>query len=153
MNKYKNGATNYKIQPPLRDKEEVERLLDHISKGTVNMITSDHIPLTIESKEVEFDQAEYGTIGLESAFGKLNQLLDINKTISLLTGGYEVFLGSRPTIKEGVEANLTFFTTAGVENLSKKDLVSTSKNSIFLGSELKGKVIGVFNNHKLIQNG
>lgn len=144
--------TNFKVQPPLRDVEETKKLFKHLKSGTVDMITTDHIPLTIESKNVEFDQADYGTTGLESAFGALNQQLDVELTIALLTSGYKRFLKVQPTIAVGEPANLSFFTPDGSHVLSKNDLKSSSKNNLFIGSKLKGKALGIYNNQKLIWN-
>lgn len=148
----KEYDTNFKVQPPLRENSENENLLTHIKSGTVDMITTDHTPLTIESKNVEFDQADYGTIGLESAYGILNQILDNETIIKLLTAGYPTFLNKTPKIDVGAQANLTFFTTSGITTQNKNHLKSTSKNSLFTGMELKGKALGIYNNGKLIWN-
>lgn len=144
--------TNFKVQPPLRDVEETKSVMEHIKSGIVDMITSDHIPLTIESKDVEFDQADYGTLGLESAFGMVNEVLELENSIALLTGGYEVFLKKVPGIEINQPANLTFFNPQGSYTLKKENLKSTSKNSLFLGRILKGKVLGTYNNQKLQWN-
>ncbi|PRP66717.1 dihydroorotase [Nonlabens agnitus] len=144
--------TNFKVQPPLREASENKNLIKHIKSGTVDMITTDHIPLTIEAKNVEFDQADYGTIGLESAYGALSQKLDQDTIIRLLTSGYKLFLLEIPKLEEGAAANLSFFTPQGTSTLDKNKLKSTSKNSLFLGSKMTGKVLGVYNNGKLIWN-
>lgn len=144
--------TNFKVQPPLRDSKEHKSLLKHITSGTVDMITSDHIPLTIESKDVEFDQADFGTTGLETAYSALCQKLDSEILVQMLTGAYNVFLGTKPTIEKGAPANLTFFTPDREYTLEKKHLSSTSKNNLFLGSTMKGNVLGVYNNKQLIWN-
>lgn len=67
--------SHYKLMPPLRNKEQVAALRAAVLDGTIDMVTSDHNPLNIELKQVEFDHAAYGSIGLESAFGALNSLL------------------------------------------------------------------------------
>jgi dihydroorotase len=144
--------TNFKVQPPLRDVEETSTVLNLVKSGLVDMITSDHLPLTIESKDVEFDQADYGTIGMESAFGAANQALDLDQSIHLLTGGYQVFLKELPKIEIGKPANLTFFDPTDSYVLKKEHLKSTSKNSLFLGRTLKGKALGILNNDKLVWN-
>ncbi|BAO56515.1 dihydroorotase [Nonlabens marinus] len=144
--------TNFKVQPPLRDVEETKKVLDHVKNGLVDMITSDHIPLTIESKDVEFDQADYGSTGLESAFGMANEALGTEQSIELLTGGYAVFQKELPKLEKGSPANLTFFDPSESYVLSKQQLSSTSKNSLFIGRNLKGKVLGTYNNQKLQWN-
>jgi dihydroorotase len=72
--KIQNFDTNFKVKPPLRTSDDVNALIAGLKDGTIDMITSDHNPLNIELKNLEFDNADYGTIGLESAFGALNML-------------------------------------------------------------------------------
>ncbi|HIC32137.1 MAG TPA: dihydroorotase, partial [Flavobacteriaceae bacterium] len=71
--------TRYKVNPPLRTQDDVDALIEGVKDGTIDMVTSDHNPQTIEEKKVEFDHANYGTIGLESAFGALNQIFSTKK--------------------------------------------------------------------------
>src|SRR5690606_24249475 len=66
--------TNFKVLPPLRTQEDVDALIEGVKDGTIDMVTSDHNPMDVEHKKIEFDHAAYGTIGLESAFGALNTL-------------------------------------------------------------------------------
>ena len=84
-----------------------------------------------------FDQADYGTIGLESVYGALNKKLDQATLIKLLTTGYKVFLKDSPKIEVGAAANLTFFTNEGSYTQERKQLKSTSKNSLFIGMKMK----------------
>ncbi len=141
--------TNFKVQPPLRDVEEVEKLLAYIKSGTVDIITADHRPLMIESKNVEFDQADYGTLGLESAFGMANLVLGTSLAVELLTAGYTTFQQEVPEIEEGALANLTLFDPDIAWTFEKSDIKSPSKNSLFIGRSMKGKVLGIINNTKI----
>lgn len=141
---------NFKILPPLREKSDQKALLKGLKDGDIDFVTSDHTPIDIEQKRVEFDNAEYGTIGLESAFGCLNQLLDLDTCISLLTRGRNRFGLNSPQLKEGENACLTLFDPEGERVFSEDDLLSTSKNSLFIGSKLKGKVYGIMNNGLLV---
>ncbi len=142
--------SNYKTLPPLRSATDRDKLLKEVLKGNVDMITSDHTPLTIEQKDVEFDQAIPGTIGLESTFGVLHSILGTELTVAMLTNAYEAFLQPRPAIEEGLPANLTLFTTEGTDNFSKNHIVSTAKNSALLGVKTSGRILGIFNNNKLM---
>jgi dihydroorotase len=144
--------TNFKVQPPLRDVPEVKKVLQHIQSGTVDMITSDHTPLMIESKNVEFDQADYGTLGLESAFGMACEVLGTELAVRLLSAGYEGFNQLKPEIAKGKNANLTFFNPEQSWPFEKSNLTSTSKNSLFIGRHLKGRVLGTMNNNKFNWN-
>ena len=91
--------TNFKVLPPLRVQEDIDALLDGLKDGTIDMVTSDHNPLDIEHKKIEFDYAAYGTIGLESAFGALQTIFTPKKTIEILTKGKSRFGLEQKTIK------------------------------------------------------
>ena len=81
----KSFDTNYKVIPPLRSKEDVRALISGVKNGTIDMIVSDHNPIDIENKNVEFENGFFGTIGLESLFGSAGQKLDLEVVISCLT--------------------------------------------------------------------
>jgi dihydroorotase len=142
--------TDFKVLPPLRTKKDLKALIDGVKKGIIDYITADHIPINIESKQVEFDNAEYGSIGLESAFGIANQLFDLETTIALLTKGRERYGLETPAIKEGAEANLTLFEPKATYSFEKKHIRSTSKNAIFLDNPMKGTILGVICNNQAI---
>lgn len=144
---------NYKVQPPLRSNNDRKRLLKQVLKGNVDMITSDHTPLTIEQKDLEFDYATAGTIGLESSFGILNNLLGTDLTVAMLTNAYTTFKQVRPVIEESVVANLTLFTTTGASVFTKENIVSSAKNSALLGKPTLGSVLGIYNNGKFVYHG
>jgi dihydroorotase len=142
--------TRFKVSPPLRTEEDRKALLAGILENTIDMITSDHNPMDIEHKKMEFDMAKDGTIGLESAYGVLMTVLPLVKVIEKLTSGKVVFGIKNHRITEGARANLSLFTPQGKAVFSKADILSKSKNSIFLGTETKGKVYGIVNQGKLI---
>ena len=142
--------TNYKVNPPLRTKEDIDALKKGIADGTIDVIVSDHNPQDIESKDLEFDLADNGMVGLESCFGVLNAALAsklaLENMIDSLTKNPRTILGlDSVTIKEGVEANLTLFNPNKKYVFEKCHLVSSNKNSGIIGKELKGLVIGVIN--------
>ncbi len=140
----------YKVLPPLRSESDKKALLKGLKDGTVDFVTADHIPMNIEQKQVEFDNAAYGTIGLESAYGILNQLFDLETTIEILTRGRARFGINPPSLKEGSEACLSFFDPNKKYTFENENILSTSKNSMFLGNVMKGKVFGVINNGQLL---
>ena len=142
--------TNYKVSPPLRTKADCTALLKGLKNGTIDYVTSDHIPIDIEEKRVEFDNATTGTIGLESAFGTLNPVLGMEESVSLLTKGHDRFGLPKPVLQEKAKACLTLFDPGEAWTFGKEDILSTSKNSMFVGKEQKGRVYGVVNNNKLI---
>lgn len=144
--------TNFKVSPPLRSKDDIEALISGIKDGTIDMVTSDHNPLNIELKKVEFDFASNGAIGLESAFGALNTIFPIKTTVSLLSKGKARFGIETSPINIGNKLNITLFNPNTKYVFSSSNISSKSKNSLFLGSELKGLVYGICNNNKVILN-
>ena len=136
--------TNAKVLPPLRTKADVKALLAGLRDGTIDMVTSDHTPIDIEHKKVEFDNALFGTLGLETAFGALLQVVSLKTTIRMLTSGKLRFNLPETTIDDGSVADLTFFNPDVEHTFGKGDILSTSKNSLFLNHKLKGKVYGIF---------
>lgn len=146
--------TRMKVSPPLRDEKNRKALIQGVLDGTIDMITSDHNPMDIEHKKMEFDLAKNGTIGLESAFGALLNVLPLTVIIAKLTNGRTIFGLENSTIKEGAAADLTFFNPNAEWIFGKDNILSKSKNSAFLGEKMKGKVYGIFNNGKLVlENG
>ncbi len=144
---------NKKVNPPLRTVEHNQALIDGIKDGTIDMITSDHNPIDIEHKKVEFSIGKDGTIGLESAFSALNMLLDVVTIVKCLTESPKKRFGIEiEAINIDNKAELSLFTTKGTYQFSEKEILSTSKNSIFLGKQLKGKVYGIINNNQLVIN-
>ena len=142
--------TRYKVSPPLRTETDRKALLKGIKDGTIDMITSDHNPIDIEHKKMEFDTAKNGTIGLESAFGALMTVLPIETIIEKLTAGKSIFSIESQSIEEGSKANLTLFNPEPKSIFTKSNILSKSKNSAFLGMEIKGKVYGIVNQRKII---
>jgi dihydroorotase len=144
--------TRYKVSPPLRTEIDRKALLAGILDNTIDMITSDHNPIDIEHKKMEFDLAKNGTIGLESAFGALLTVLPLEKVIEKLTAGKATFGIESQTIAEGSKANITLFNPNGKSKFTKENILSKSKNSAFLGIEINGKAYGIYNQGKLVLN-
>lgn len=142
--------TRYKVLPPLRTQNDREALIEGLKDGTIDMVTSDHNPIDIEHKKVEFDNAMYGTIGLESAFGALQTIFDTETTIKFMTSGKERFGLENASIAVGEQANLTLFNPDETYTFSKKHIHSSSQNSAFLGKELKGIVYGIIHNQQKV---
>ncbi|MEA1787483.1 dihydroorotase [Arenibacter sp. GZD96] len=146
----KEFETAYKVMPPLRTSTDIKALINGVKDGVIDFVTSDHLPVAIEQKQIEFDLAMPGTLGLETAFGILNTILDTPRAITLLTKGRERFGIKTPKLQEGAAANMTLFDpdTSYVFNVGH--ILSTSKNSMFLGTQLKGQVYGVFSGNTMV---
>ena len=145
--------SNYKTNPPLRTKFDTKALQKGVKNGVIDIITSDHNPIDIENKKVEFSQAKNGTIGLESAFGAMNSVLNLEDFIENITIKPRTIFGlENNSIKEGNQAEITLFNPDFKYTFTKKDILSTSKNSAFIDKKLKGKAYGIFANNQLIIN-
>jgi dihydroorotase len=142
--------TRFKVSPPLRTESDRQALLNGVLDGTIDMITTDHNPIDIEHKKMEFDGAKNGTIGLESCFGALMTVLPLEVVIDKLTSGKKTFGIPEDIIANGAKANLTLFNPDFKSVFSKSSILSKSKNSAFLGTELNGKVYGIINQDQLI---
>ncbi len=143
--------SNFKVNPPLRSASDTKAILKGLKDGTIDMISSDHNPIDIENKKVEFENAFYGTIGLESLFGSINTVLDLEKTITCLTENPRKRFGLAPTkIAKGEKAELTLFNPDATYTFSEENILSKSKNSSFLGKNLKGFAYGVIAKNKII---
>ncbi len=142
--------TNYKVLPPLRTETDCKALIKGLIDGTIDMVTSDHCPINIENKQVEFDNAYYGSIGLESALGALQTVLPLDIAIKKLQAGKNRFGVTSYIIKEGEIANLSLFNPKESYYFSEKHIFSKNKNAMFLGSKLKGKAYGIVANNKIV---
>ena len=144
--------TRYKVLPPLRTSSDTTALINGIEDGTIDMITTDHQPIDIENKKVEFDHAKYGTLGLESAFGILNNLIGTTTALKMLTQGKTIF-GIKPVpIEIGNPVDIALFNTKGKGKFTKENILSTSKNSAFFGKETQGEVYGIIAHSHIIVN-
>ena len=143
--------TRFKLSPPLRTNEDRLALLAGVTDNTIDIITSDHNPLDIEHKKMEFDGAKNGSIGLESAFGALLTVLPVETIVAKLTNAKSLFKVTHSEIAEGQPANISLFSTDGEWVFAKENILSKSKNSAFLGTKMKGTVIGIYNNKTFIE--
>ncbi|CCH57278.1 dihydroorotase, multifunctional complex type [Fibrisoma limi BUZ 3] len=136
--------TNLKVNPPFRSADDVAALWQGLADGTIDAIVSDHTPQDAESKNLEFDQAEFGATGLETLFAAVvtyNTGLSLGQIIEKLTIRARQIL-RLPTISiaEGQSASLTLFDPAKQWTFDRS--LSKSKNSPFLGQTLTGRAIG-----------
>ena len=147
----KSFDTNYKVSPPLRSEKDIKSMIKGINDGTIDMIVSDHNPIDIENKNVEFENGVNGTIGLESLFGSIGKKLDLDQVVVCLTENpCKRFNLPISIIDEGEKADLTLFDPALEYIFENEHILSKSKNSAFLGKGLKGKAYGIYAKKKLV---
>ena len=143
--------SNTKVLPPLRTLKDTKALIKGLNEGTIDMVTSDHNPIDIEHKKVEYESAKFGTIGLESLFGSLNNIINLDVLIKALTLNPRTRFGiENASINIGEKANLTLFNPQHNYSFKEENILSTSKNSIFLNKPMNGKVYGVISNDKMV---
>jgi len=156
----KNFDSNYKVFPPLRTSEDQQSLIDALKDGTIDCISTQHTPLNIDEKNVEFEVADFGIIGLETAFGLLNKKLgnEISKErlIELLSTNPKKIIQSKSLINQTnpINTNQDFIILNFEEEyiFTEKHIKSKSKNTPYINQQLKGKVKAVFSKGKLIIN-
>lgn len=144
----KDFDSNYKVLPVLRSQEHIDALIDGLADGTIDCIASSHVPQDIESKDLEFEHAEFGMIGLETAFAvartATQKKLKLEDLIEKFTTQPRKLLGlQNPEIKNGEKVNLTIFNPDEKWIFTAKDIKSKSKNTPFVGRELVGRVVRV----------
>ena len=144
--------TNYKVNPPLREKSENDSLLKAIKDGTVDVLISGHMPVEDEGKLLEFDLADFGMINLQTV---ASQLVELSKHVpmedlidKISTAPRELLGMDEVKIDVGMPATLTLFDPACNWEFDDSKNKSKSKNSPWLGKKLKGRAVGVFNNSK-----
>ncbi len=146
-----NFDTRYKVMPPLRTLTDSKALIEALKEGTIDVITTDHSPQDEEHKKIEFDNAADGIIGLESAFGLLGKhllpYLSITQLIEKIAiNPRKILQMSEVSITEGKTANITLFNPELEWEFTEKSIKSKSVNTPFIGQQLKGKALAIYNN-------
>ncbi|PLW88441.1 dihydroorotase, partial [Mucilaginibacter sp.] len=143
--------SHYKVKPPLRTQNDVDALIAGIKDGTIDAIVTQHTPHEVEFKAVEFEVAEYGMIGFQTA---LPVALSVGLSPELIiekmsVNPRRILTADTAAIEHGAKANLIIFDTQASWEYNKQNNRSKSYNSPFLGQNLKGKVLLSINNNKI----
>ena len=148
--------TRYKVMPPLRSKKDCTALIKGLKDGTIDVICTDNSPEDEENKKTEFDNAAFGIIGLETAFGLIGKhlsnhlsLAEIIKKIAI--NPRRLLQLKSGNIEEGNTANLTLFNPDLEWEFQKTDIESKSVNTPFVGEKLKGKALAICNKGKFLE--
>lgn len=144
--------TNYKVNPPLREKADNDTLIKALKDGTIDLLCSGHLPHEEESKKLEFDHADFGMINLQtfaSNLVALSKWIDYDVLIEKVTTAPRTILNLEvPKIEVEEKANLTLFDPDKSWVLDDKTNFSKSRNSPWYGKKITGKVAAIFNNNK-----
>ena len=147
---------NFKMMPPLRTENDRIALKEAVLDGTIQIISSNHLPWESEHKKLEFPYASFGSISLQHVFQMLRthffELPLLNMVDILAYHPRRIFKVELPVIQEGAKANLTFFLPNAKAVIQKNDNTSLSENSPLWNETMNGKIVGVFNNGKLVLN-
>lgn len=149
--------SNWKMMPPLRGNSDREALLEGLADGTIDFICSNHTPWDSEAKNLEFPFAEFGMIGLETAYALCRTYLQEQLSIETLVQKWALSprraLGLPvPEIKPGAHAELTIFDPEASWTFTEKHIRSKSQNTPFVGEVFRGKVLGIYNQGQLVRN-
>jgi dihydroorotase len=142
--------TNYKVNPPLRTKSDMQALREGLADGTIDAIASDHAPHSEEEKDVEFNIAPFGIIGMESLLGIIltelvaKNVISINRFVSSLTINPARILGiPKGTLSVGADADITIIDPNKEWVIDPTQFKSKSRNCPFAGWKVKGKAVKV----------
>ncbi len=146
--------TNLKVNLPLRTREDAAALYDGVKDGTVDCITSHHQPHEWDSKACEFEYAKPGMTGLETLYGVLGKLgFSTERLLQCLSENPRRIFGlPKASVREGEQADLSLFLPDLIFRFEERQIQSKSKNTPFIGKELKGKVVGIINKDRLYLN-
>ncbi|MCH2225879.1 MAG: dihydroorotase [Crocinitomicaceae bacterium] len=142
----------FKFMPPLRFEKDRIALWEGIKDGTIDSIVSDHRPNDKEEKDVEFDNASYGNVSLQTVFASLQATkeFDLSTVIERLTTTSRSILGiPSNSINKGGNADITLFVPSKQWNFSKNKVISKTFNTPYVNNLMKGYVLGIINNGKL----
>jgi dihydroorotase len=139
--------TSFKINPPIRGIADRDALIEGLQDGTLDCIATDHAPHALEEKEVEFEYAPPGAIGLETAFAAINTHLvkaghlKLHEAVALITGNAARILNlPGGTLESGAPADFALFDPDEEWVVAEGDFHSKSKNSPYIGRTLYGRI-------------
>jgi dihydroorotase len=145
----KTFDTNFKMNPPLRTQADIDEIIAGIADGTITILASDHAPHATYEKEVEFDRAPFGILGLETELALFleillhqRKVLTLSEIIALLTINPAKLLRlDRGTLSVGAPADITILDPDHSWSVDKNASASLSRNTPFHGTQLRGRAL------------
>lgn len=145
-------STNTKMHPPLRTAADIEAIKEGLRDGTIDAICTDHAPHASFEKEVEFIEAPFGIIGLETAWGLIGRELIVPGVLTVAEAVYKLTVAPRqilrlpvPRLAEGEPASLTIFDATTHWVFEERHIRSKSRNTPFIGEVLVGRAWAIYN--------
>lgn len=149
--------TNKKMNPPLRTKEDVEAMKQALKDGTIDVIATDHAPHHYDEKNVEFDKAPFGIVGLETSFAlsythlvKTGILTPLELIDKMSTKPAEILGIDKGSLEAGKTADITIIDPEAVYTINPETFVSKGKNTPFTGMQVYGDILFTLVNGKII---
>ena len=147
---------NFKMNPPLRSRADVEALKEGIRSGIMGMISTDHAPHSKEEKEKSIKNAPFGIVGLETAFALtvtelLGEYLDMKSLVERMSlSPAKLLKNGRGTLKEGAVADLVIADINEEYVIDSDKFLSKGKNTPFNGKKVRGKILYTLCNGKVV---
>lgn len=142
----KNLNPNYKMNPPLRSKEDLDALIEGIKDGTVTCISTDHAPHSEEEKQMPIDKAPFGIIGNQHAFSLIytylvkKGILDLETVLACMTVNPSQVIGFDHDLEVGKMANIAIIDLDEEYTITKENIRSKAVNTPFLDTKCYGMV-------------
>jgi dihydroorotase len=143
----------YKVNPPLRTKEDVEAVREGLADGTIDIVATDHAPHPVEDKDCEWSAAAFGMTGLETALSvvqhamvdtKLMTWADVAEKLSYRPAAIGQISDHGRPLEAGAPANLVLVDPSVEKTVVPQESASLSRNTPFVGMTLPGKVVATF---------
>ncbi len=149
--------TNAKMNPPLRTEEDRQAILDGLCDGTIDVIASDHAPHSVLEKDLEFDRAAFGIVGLETSLPLCLKLLhegvmSIETIVEKMAKNPAGILGYNNDLKPGAAADITIIDPDAEFSVNPEYFHSKGKNTPFSGWNLKGRAFCTIIDGRVISN-
>lgn len=144
----------------MRSAEDVQAVKEGLKDGTIDIIATDHAPHTVEEKDVEYNYAPFGMIGLETAWGLIYEelvekgILDLKEAVAKLTVRPAAIFGlqGKGSLTVGYDGDITIIDPALEETVNPDNFASKARNSAFIGRRLKALPVYTIVQGKIVMN-
>jgi dihydroorotase len=137
----------FKMNPPLRSREDRAALIEGIKDGTIDVIATDHAPHSVEEKSKGLEKSAFGIVGLETAFPLLytnlvlKNVISLERLVELMSCGPRRIFGIEGGLREGMPADMAVFDLEEEFTINPEEFASKGRNTPFGGWKVKGKTV------------